>query len=38
MLDGLLLEQLAAPDEDVEHSVIRPALKASFERVPVRSS
>jgi DNA-binding transcriptional regulator YbjK len=38
MLDGLLLEQLAAPDEDVEHNVIRPALKASFERVPAGTS
>ena len=35
MLDGLLLEQLAAPDEDVENTVIRPALKAYFDRVPV---
>lgn len=34
MLDGLLLAQLAVPDEDAEHSVIRPALKAWFYRVP----
>jgi DNA-binding transcriptional regulator YbjK len=34
MLDGLLLAQLAVPDEDAEHSLIRPALKAWFERVP----
>lgn len=34
MLDGLLLAQLAVPDEDVENSVIRPALKAWFDRVP----
>jgi DNA-binding transcriptional regulator YbjK len=34
MLDGLLLEQLAAPDRDVENTVIRPALRAWFERVP----
>jgi TetR/AcrR family transcriptional regulator, regulator of biofilm formation and stress response len=38
MLDGLLLEQLAAPDEDPERKVIRPALRAWFDRVPgVRS-
>jgi TetR/AcrR family transcriptional regulator, regulator of biofilm formation and stress response len=34
MLDGLLLGQLAAPDEDVERSVLRPALRAWFDRVP----
>jgi TetR/AcrR family transcriptional regulator, regulator of biofilm formation and stress response len=34
MLDGLLLSQLAAPDRDPENSVIRPALKAWFDRVP----
>ena len=34
MLDGLLLGQLAAPDEDVEDAVLRPALRAWFERVP----
>lgn len=34
MLDGLLLAQLAVPDEDVENSVIRPALKNWFARVP----
>jgi DNA-binding transcriptional regulator YbjK len=38
MLDGLLMEQLAAPDEDPERNVIRPALRAWFDRVPgVRS-
>jgi TetR/AcrR family transcriptional regulator, regulator of biofilm formation and stress response len=38
MLDGLLLEQLAAPDEDPKENVIRPALRAWFDRVPgVRS-
>lgn len=34
MLDGLLLEQLAAPDEDVENAVLRPALRAWFDRIP----
>ncbi|MFL5892334.1 MAG: TetR/AcrR family transcriptional regulator, partial [Solirubrobacterales bacterium] len=34
MLDGLLLEQLAAPDDDPEGNVIRPALKAWFDRLP----
>jgi DNA-binding transcriptional regulator YbjK len=34
MLDGLLLEQLAAPDDDPEENVIRPALKAWFDRLP----
>jgi hypothetical protein len=34
MLDGMLLGQLAAPDPDPERTVIRPALKAWFERVP----
>jgi DNA-binding transcriptional regulator YbjK len=34
MLDGLLLGQLAAPDDDVENTVLRPALRAWFERVP----
>jgi DNA-binding transcriptional regulator YbjK len=34
MLDGLLLGQLAAPDGDVENAVLRPALKAWFERLP----
>ena len=38
MLDGLLLAQLAVPDEDVENSVIRPALKAWFARVPSATS
>ena len=38
MLDGLLLEQLATPDEDPKENVIRPALRAWFDRVPgVRS-
>ena len=38
MLDGLLLEQLAAPDEDPERNVIHPALRVWFDRVPgVRS-
>ena len=34
MLDGLLLGQLAVPDPDVEHSVIRPALESWFSRLP----
>jgi DNA-binding transcriptional regulator YbjK len=34
MLDGLLLEQLAAPDEDPKENVIRPAVRAWFDRVP----
>ena len=38
MLDGLLLAQLAVPDDDVENSVIRPALKAWFARVPSATS
>jgi TetR/AcrR family transcriptional regulator, regulator of biofilm formation and stress response len=38
MLDGLLLEQLATPDEKPRENVIRPALRAWFDRVPgVRS-
>jgi DNA-binding transcriptional regulator YbjK len=38
MLDGLLLGQLATPDEDPKENVIRPALRAWFDRVPgVRS-
>jgi DNA-binding transcriptional regulator YbjK len=38
MLDGLLLEQLATPDEDPKENVIRPTLRAWFDRVPgVRS-
>jgi DNA-binding transcriptional regulator YbjK len=37
MLDGLLLGQLAAPDDDVEATVLRPALRAWFDRVPNRS-
>jgi TetR/AcrR family transcriptional regulator, regulator of biofilm formation and stress response len=38
MLDGLLVGQLAAPSEDVEHEVIRPALEAWFSRIPGRGS
>ena len=34
MLDGLLMGELATPSEDVEHTVIRPALEAWFSRVP----
>jgi DNA-binding transcriptional regulator YbjK len=38
MLDGLLLEQLATPDPNPIDHVIRPALRAWFDRVPgVRS-
>ncbi len=38
MLDGLLLEQLATPDPDPKENVIRPALRAWFDRIPgVRS-
>lgn len=38
MLDGLLLEQLATPDPKPKENVIRPALRAWFDRVPgVRS-
>ena len=33
MLDGLLLGQLAAPDQDVENNVLRPALRRWFERI-----
>jgi DNA-binding transcriptional regulator YbjK len=36
MLDGLLLGQLAAPDDDVESAVLRPALRAWFARLPAR--
>ena len=36
MLDGLLVDQLAAPDNDVEAATIRPALTAWFARVPLR--
>jgi DNA-binding transcriptional regulator YbjK len=35
MLDGLLIGELATPTEDVERTVIRPALEAWFSRVPV---
>jgi TetR/AcrR family transcriptional regulator, regulator of biofilm formation and stress response len=38
MLDGLLLGQLATPVDDVENEVIRPALKAWFERVSGKRS
>ena len=34
MLDGLLMGELATPSENVEHTVIRPALEAWFSRVP----
>jgi TetR/AcrR family transcriptional regulator, regulator of biofilm formation and stress response len=34
MLDGLLLEQLATPDENPKENVIRPSLRAWFDRVP----
>ncbi len=34
MLDGLLVNELATPSEDVERTVIRPALEAWFSRVP----
>jgi len=34
MLDGLLLEQLATPDENPRENVIHPALRAWFDRVP----
>jgi DNA-binding transcriptional regulator YbjK len=34
MLDGLLLGQLAAPEDDVERRVIRPMLTTWFARVP----
>jgi DNA-binding transcriptional regulator YbjK len=34
MLDGLILSQLAAPDDDVENAVLRPALDAWFARLP----
>ena len=33
MLDGLLLNQLATPEPDVEETVIRPALRTWFRRV-----
>jgi DNA-binding transcriptional regulator YbjK len=36
MLDGMLLGQLAVPDADPEDTVIRPALRAWFDRVPER--
>jgi TetR/AcrR family transcriptional regulator, regulator of biofilm formation and stress response len=36
MLDGLLLAQLAAPDEDVERELIRPALERWFRRLSAR--
>lgn len=34
MLDGLLLGQLAVPEEDMEGNLIRPALETWFERLP----
>ena len=34
LLDGLLVGQLAVPDEDVENTLIRPTLKAWFSRIP----
>jgi TetR/AcrR family transcriptional regulator, regulator of biofilm formation and stress response len=34
MLDGLLLGQLAAPEDDVENTVVRPTLHAWFDRLP----
>lgn len=33
MLDGLLLGQLAAPDPQFEHTVLRPALRVWFDRI-----
>jgi DNA-binding transcriptional regulator YbjK len=33
MLDGLLLGQLAAPDPQFEHDVLRPALRTWFDRI-----
>ncbi len=36
MLDGLLLGQLSAPDDDVENTILRPALRSWFERLPRR--
>lgn len=34
MLDGLLIDELATPSDEVERTVIRPALEAWFSRVP----
>lgn len=34
MLDGLLLNLIATPEPDAEHTVIRPALEAWFRRLP----
>ena len=34
MLDGVLLGQLAAPEDDVGNAVLRPALTVWFERLP----
>lgn len=34
MLDGLLVQQLAAPDDDVEARLLRPLLRSWLERVP----
>lgn len=36
LLDGLLLNQLATPDPDVETAVIKPTLRAWLERMPNR--
>ena len=38
MLDGLLLGQLAAPDDEVETTILRPVLRAWFDRVPSGAS
>ena len=34
MLDGLFLSELAAPDDDFETTVLRPALRTWFQRIP----
>jgi DNA-binding transcriptional regulator YbjK len=36
MLDGLLVGELAVPTDDVERTVIRPALETWFSRIPVK--
>lgn len=38
MLDGLLLNELATPSDDVGRAVIRPALEAWFSRVPTTNT
>jgi hypothetical protein len=38
ILDGVLVGQLAAPSDDVEHTVIRPTLEAWFSRIPIGRS